>query len=446
MQRQGYLKVLKEETKEPFFARMRKSHNLKKRGMTQMNYITLEKAMEQIQWDQQIDALSIYRAFEQVEDQRKKRGVRYSIALILTLVVLGKLTGMTNLQAMSEWVRLQAGWLSVVLPCTRKSFPCAATYSNVLRAVEASQVNEILTHLLARLHATRRCGEEPSRLVGQAEREQHQHVALDGKTLRGTLGHQAPDQKAIHQLALYETQTGLVLKEAVVGEKQNELSIVSPLLTEVWVKGRIITADALHTQTNFCLTVTRWKGDYILVVKDNQPTLAEDLRLFFEAPPFDCHDWRSTTSQNKGHGRLERRPLTATTDLNAFLAGKWIGVAQVFRLIRRVQEQGETRETVTYGFTSLSPLQADADRLLELIRAHWAIENRLHYRRDVTLREDHSQVRKGNAPRVLAVLNSFLLALMDFLQVSNLPQRMRLFVTQPLLAVRLLLGSLLTFK
>ena len=85
-------------------------------------------------------------------------------------------------------------------------------------------------------------------------------------------------------------------------------------------------------------------------------------------------------------------------------------------------------------------------RLLALVRAHWKIENRLHWRRDVTLREDHSQVRKGEAPRILALLNSFLLALLDLFGVSNVPKQMRPFDAQPLLAVRLLLGSLLTFK
>src|SRR5437588_12270692 len=101
---------------------------------------------------------------------------------------------------------------------------------------------------------------------------------------------------------------------------------------------------------------------------------------------------------------------------------------------------------VVYGITSLAPARASAQRLLELVREHWAIENRLHWRRDVTLREDHCQVRKGTAPRLLAVLNSFLLALLDFLGVGNVPKQMRFFDAQPLQAVRLLLGSLLTFK
>jgi predicted transposase YbfD/YdcC len=411
-----------------------------------MNYITLEEAMKQVGWRQEIDALSAYRAFEQIQDGRHKRGVRYSIALILTLIVLGKLAGMTSLQGITEWVRLRATWLSEVLPEHPKRFPCVATYSNVLRAVDAEHVTQILSQVLIRVEATKRCAEEASRLRGQAEQEEHRHVALDGKTLRGTLGHAAPDQQKMHQLALYETQTGVLLKEQVTGEKQNELSIVSQFFTPYLVKGRILSADALHTQHAFCLRVTRWDGDYVLIAKGNQATLAHDLQLFFEEPPVDCRDWRTARTIDKGHGRVEIRELVASTELNDFLTGQWAGVAQVFRLTRTVHEDGKTRTEVVYGMTSLSPARASAARLLELVRDHWAIENRLHWRRDVTLREDHCQVRKGTAPRVLAVLNSFLLAMLDFLNVSNVPKQMRQFDAHPLLAVRLLLGSLLTFK
>lgn len=411
-----------------------------------MNYITLEEAMEQVGWDLQIDARSVYQACEQIEDGRHKRGVRYGVALILTLIVLGKVAGMTSLAGIAQWVRLRAGWLSKVLPHARSSFPCAATYSNVLRTVDAEQVTQVLNDLLTRLGAEKRCGEEPSRLLAQQERHMHEHVALDGKTLRGTLGHSATDQKKMHQLTLYETQTGVILKEQVTGEKQNELSIVSQFLTPALLKGRIISADALHTQCAFCRAVKRWQGDYVLIAKDNQAILAEDLRLFFNEPPADCRDWRTARTVDKGHGRREIREIVVSTELNDFLGGKWAGVAQVFRLTRTVHEDDQIRTEIVYGITSLSPTQADAHRLLALVRDHWRIENRLHWRRDVTLREDHSQVRKGQAPRLLAILNSFLLAVMDFLAVPNVPKQMRLFDAQPLLAVRLLLGSLLTFK
>ncbi len=298
--------------------------------------------------------------------------------------MLGKLAGMATPAAIAEWVCLRADWLRKILPHGRQTFPCASTYSNVLQTLDAEQVNEVMTQLLTRVEATKRCGEEPSRLVGQVEREQHVHVALDGKTLRGTLGHEAADQRKMHQVALYETGTGLVLKEQVTGDKENELSIVSQFLSPVWVKGRIISADALHIQHSFCREVTHAGGFYLLVAKGNQPTLRDALQLFFSEPPVDCLDWRQARTVDKGHGRLEIRDIVVSTELNEFLAGKWTGVAQVFRLVRTVTKKGQTSEEVVYGLTALSPVQAGAQDLLAVVRDHWAIENRLHYRRDVT--------------------------------------------------------------
>jgi hypothetical protein len=129
-----------------------------------MNYSTRQEGKEAEAGVQEIEALSVYRAFEQVEDGRQKRGVRYSVAHILTLVALGKLAGMTTPAAIAEWVRLRAEWLKQVLAWPRPGFPCASTYSNVLRKLDAEQVNHVLAQFLLRGAASRRCGEEPSRL------------------------------------------------------------------------------------------------------------------------------------------------------------------------------------------------------------------------------------------------------------------------------------------
>jgi predicted transposase YbfD/YdcC len=173
----------------------------------------------------------------------------------------------------------------------------------------------------------------------------------------------------------------------------------------------------------------------------NQPSLYEDLHLFFEDPEAARSSWQVGRTCEKGHGRLEIRHLTTSTDLNEYFETRWAGIQQVFRLERIVKEKGQTRREVVYGLTSLSPQQADADRLLVLIRAHWRIENRLHWRRDVTLGEDRCQVRTGQAPQVLAALNNAVLGLMDFLRVTNVAAQMRIFDARPLEAVRLLLAA-----
>lgn len=280
-----------------------------------MHYNTLSEAFAQSTQIEEVDALSVYHAFEQVTDGRQARGVRYSMALVLTLIVLGKVTGMTTLTAIAEWVRWRADWLRQVLPGTRQQFPCTATYSNVLRAVDAVQVTQLLASLLTRLEAERRCGTEPSRLLTQAEvRAQPVQVALDGKTLRGTLSHAAPDQRSQHLVALYETQTGIVLAQQAVPDKSNEIMLEATLLTPTQVQGRIVTADARHTQRTCCADIHRFGGYYVLLAKGNQPTLQEDLRLFFVEPPVDCRDWRQARTCSKGHGRLERRELVASTE------------------------------------------------------------------------------------------------------------------------------------
>jgi hypothetical protein len=189
---------------------------------------------------------------------------------------------MTTHTAIAEWVRWRADWLCQVLPATQAQFPCVAMYSNVLRAVDAEQVTQLLASWLTRLEAARRCGTEPSRWLTQPEaRAQHVQVALDGKALRGTLAHTVPDQHSQHLVALYETQTGIVLAQQAVPDRGNEITLEAALLTPAQVKGRIISADALHTQRACCADIHRFGSYYVLLAKANQPTLEEDVRLFF---------------------------------------------------------------------------------------------------------------------------------------------------------------------
>jgi predicted transposase YbfD/YdcC len=265
---------------------------------------------------------------------------------------------------------------------------------------------------------------------------------MDGKTMRGTLGHEAVTQPSVHLLSLYEVKTGTVLAQHAVATKENEISAAPTLVTPELIKGRIYSADAMHTQKNWCRQVIHAEGDYLLIAKNNQATLREDLVLFLDDPEADRRCWQTASTCNKGHGRLEKRTLIATTELNEFLARDWAGVGQVFRLERTVLKKGIWHTTLVYGLTSLSPKRASAQRLLELNRGHWGIENKLHYRRDVTLGEDHSQVRSGCAPQILAALNNTVLALMDFLHVPNAPNQMRFYQAHPLEALRLVLVKL----
>jgi predicted transposase YbfD/YdcC len=408
-----------------------------------MDYIIALEQKVALHQAEAIDAHGLYVAFQQIPDGRKKRGVRYPLALLLTLIVLAKLTGEVSLNGVVDWVRLRHEWLNEQLGLQQKRWPCFSTYTYALSKLDAQECTRIISAALTRLETSRRCEDEPARLLTQQGAASSRHVAFDGKAMRGTNGHASPNQPAVHLCAFYEVNTGNVLAQREVQSKENEISAIKEMLTPMLVKGRIITADAMHTQRFFCQTVKRYEGDYVLIAKDNQPTMREDLELFFEDPGADRSDWQTYESIDKGHGRLERRKVTTSGQMREWFAGQWRGIEQVFRIERTTVRDGKITHEIVYGITSLTRKQADAKRLAELIRAHWAIENRNHWRRDVTLCEDDSQVRTKHVPAVLAFLHTTLLALMDLLGVRNVAAQMRLYNAHPVYALRLLLSGTL---
>lgn len=404
-----------------------------------MNYTTLIEPLETLN---ESDAHSLYATFEQITDGRSKRGVRYPLALLLTLIVLAKLTGEVTMSGVVDWVRLRHDWLTQVLGLTHTRLPCFSTYTYALKKLALLTCTTIISAALTRLETTRRCADEPSRLLSQEGHATTEHLAFDGTALRGTNGHDAAHQPPVHLCAFYEVATGNVVAQREVCKKENEISAVKEMLTPSLVKGRVISADAMHTQRFVCQTIEQYAGKSLLIAKGNQPTMQEDLALCFEDPDAERDGWQPFTSLEKGHGRLEKRTLTSSVDLRDWFAKEWMGSEQVFRLERIVTRKGQTSNEIVYGITSLSPKQATAEQLAGLVRAHWAIENRLQWRRDVTLQEDQSQVRSEHVPSILALLNSTILALMDLLDVSNVPAQMRRFNASPSLALRLLFGTL----
>lgn len=321
-------------------------------------------------------------------------------------------------------MRLRAESFVTAFGLKRTAMPCQMTYKRILEVIDTHVLDELLAAFLTRWEAQQRCGNEPSRLYTPSACLEHAQVAIDGKAVRAT----SKESQPVHQLSAYDVTTGVVLFQVNVKEKQNEISALKPLLTPAFITDRIFTLDAMHTQTELCANVNRWNGFYVLVAKDNQPTLVQDLRDFFDEPPFD---WRCEQAEtwDKAHGRLEHRQITCSPDLNDWFAKRWAGVAQVFRLERTTTllKTGVVRRQTVYGISNLSLRQAPAQRMLALNRSHWAIENRLHWRRDVTLGEDGCQTRTGAAPSILAQLNSAVLGVMDRLGVHNVARQLRFF-------------------
>jgi predicted transposase YbfD/YdcC len=214
------------------------------------------------------------------------------------------------------------------------------------------------------------------------------------------------------------------------------------------LREKVVMGDALHTQREISIQIVEAEGDYIWFAKGNQPQMQENIRLWFEPEPDPIpgmgrlpKDFEVAKKTNKEHGRLEKRTLTVSSQLNDFL--DWPYLEQVFMLERRAvsTKTGEivTEQTV-YGFTSLSRKEVSPDQLLEMTRSYWGIENGLHYRRDVTLNEDRTRMTKGNIGQAMACINNLVIGLLiGRLNYRYLPETRRFFNAYPAKALDLIL-------
>jgi predicted transposase YbfD/YdcC len=388
------------------------------------------------------DAQSLYSAFERVKDGRKAKGKRYPLALLLTLIFLGKLAGETQINGIVDWIKERQDELKRHLNWPKR-FPVNSTYSEALAKCSAEEIVQAIAQVILKARAVEKCAEEPSRLLHEEEEEEPLiHTAMDGKTMRGTLGHKSVQQPSVHLLSLYDCESGIVLAQRTVKSKENEITASGTLLHPLLLKGRIISTDALHTQKKWCAGVAAYGGYYLVIAKDNQPTVRQDLEDFFADQELDGGEWEYHKNVQKGHGRLEVREIWASVQMNEWFEKEWAGIAQIFTIHRTIKTGEKEREEQVYGFTNLSRKKAPAKRLLQLNQQHWHIENRFHYRKDVTLGEDACQVRMRGAPESLAALNGGILAVMDWLGVTNVAKQMRHFCAQPQEAFPLLLGKL----
>jgi predicted transposase YbfD/YdcC len=358
---------------------------------------------------------SLFDALCTLQDQRDARGLRYALVTVLVFTLLAKLAGHDHLRGIAQWVRQHAVHLATFLALAHVQAPHATTFSRILgHAVKPEEFCQVAREFFA---------QQPA--AGTSVQ-----ITLDGKTMRGTIpvGH----SRGVHLLAAFLPAEGWVLFQVEVGSKENEIPAAGRVVKCLDLRGKIITGDALLAQRELSLQILQAGGDYVWIIKDNQPETHQDLvRLF--APesvvkgfsPASHDDFRTTETVDKGHGRIERRTITVSSALRGYL--NWPGVAQVFQLERHFTRvaDGHITHAVVYGVTSLTASEASPPRLLALTRRHWQIENGLHYRRDDTLKEDRCTLRTGHAAEMMALLNNVVLGLLLRRGVTNVPDARR---------------------
>lgn len=359
--------------------------------------------------------VSLKEALSNIEEFRQAQGLRYSLLSILLLACVAMMCGARSESAIAEWGRNYGHkWLRR-LGIKRKTSPSQSTIHRVFKGID----------VVALERAISRWAES---VLG--EPEPLEAIAVDGKALKGAIKQGARDA---YLLSAVSHRLATVLAQVAVTDRTNEIGQMPDLLEQLVLTGLVVTADAMHTQAATAQTILDAGGDYLFVVKENQPTLLREIELVFETSKLA--ETVSQASSTTTHGsRIETRAIAVSSAMHGL--SDWPGLFQVMKLDRTVMTKttGEIREETVYGVTSLSSQQARPNQLNELWRGHWTIENKVHWVRDVTFDEDRSTVRSGNAPQAMTAIRNIVISLLRLRKVTNIAAALRKYAAQPVLA------------
>ena len=336
--------------------------------------------------------------FGDIEDPRRSYLNDHPLLNILTIALCAIVAGAEGWTDVANFGRQKETWLGQFLDL-RNGIPSHDTFGRVFARLDAQAFREsFLSWVQAVFTVT----------AGQI-------IAIDGKTLRRSHD-RGVGKEAISMVTAWATANHLVLGQVKVDSKSNEITAIPVLLAMLELSGCIVTIDAIGTQTDIAQQIINQGGDYLLAVKDNQGKLSEDIALFFQLARDNdfakvTHTYHRTA--NGGHGRVEIRQCWAISgeDSLAFLRGhgRWPALQCIVMIASERRLKAKVEQQTQYFITSL---ENDAAAILAARRAHWGIENQLHWVLDVAFREDDSRVRQGNADQNLAVMRHMALNLL----------------------------------
>jgi len=350
---------------------------------------------------------------ESVPDPRDRRGVRYPLAGMLGVAVTAVIAGCRSFAAIGQWAAQATAEHLAAFGLTRTSAPDESTLRKLFARIDA----DALDGAVGRWMWTR------TRIV-----DGRRVIALDGKTVRGA--RTRPDGKAPHLIAAFDHAAGAVLGQVAVDAKSNEIPAARTLLAGLDLTDVTVTMDAMHTQTDTATLIITAGGDYVFTVKRNMPALHEKLK---NLPWVDV-----PATRQRAAGRGQR----VTRTIKVVAVPDWIafpGAAQVAQLRRTVTKAGRKTVEVVYLITSANHTAAPAATLAAWVQGHWGVENRLHWVRDVSYAEDQSQVRTGQAPRVMATCRNVAISLLRIAGWDNIAAGLRHHAADPAQALALAL-------
>ncbi|GIE79386.1 ISAs1 family transposase [Actinoplanes philippinensis] len=340
-------------------------------------------------------------ALADLPDPRARRGIRHRLTVVVVAAICAVIAGSRSYTAIGEWVADVPATTALALGFTPDRLPSEAMIRRLLQALDAQLPTTAISVWLAGRTTT---GTPPT---------ERRAIAVDGKTIRGS---RTAGGTARHVLAACDQTAGMVLASTDVDGKTNEITRFAPLLDQISdLPDAVITADAMHCQREHVDYLAKRGAHWILTVKANQPHLHKQLsRLPWKQVP------QAARHDDRGHGRREIRTLKILTVAAGIDFPHAAQALQIRRRRRRLdQPRRFTTETV-YAITDLRVHQAKPAQMAAWIRGHWAIENKIHWVRDVTYDEDRSQIRTGTGPHVMAALRDAAIAALRAAGITNI--------------------------
>jgi len=324
--------------------------------------------------------------FNELQDPRVDRTKYYPLVEILFVVLCGSICGAESWRDFVHFGEERLDFLKNYYEF-KNGIPSKNTFARVFAALDSDVFKKCFIEWVKSLQE----------LLNEV-------IAIDGKTLCGSAD-SSTGRSAIHMVSAFASGAKLILAQQVVDEKSNEITAIPKLLNLLDLRGHVVTIDAMGTQKTIAKQIIEQGGDYILALKGNQGRLNEDVRLFLETE-VDRVDIRGIEDDHsdvdKGHGRIETRRCFVSSQID-WLSQKeeWAGLKTIIMVEETQEMKGKQSRERRFFISSLPP---NAQRISSAIRAHWAIENQVHWVLDVVFNEDQSTVRKDNAGENMALV------------------------------------------